>query len=246
MTVAAIIEQTQNRWMDQHPLQVYNRAFQGAYCKYYCILLFVYVHLFLHHPQRSWRYSQAMLSDFHIYISYISVKRSKNSFFSFTMNEWVSKRAREKLCVIQLCAHDNIRKNVHSTCDCMWRSSDALNSKIILKGKLLFFQLFYSKTVERSITSANKIFIESQFLMRSRWVGWFLLRAHNCIKHNTSSNEMFRRPRSLLNFPNGRISFTFIWKLEWGAFFLSISFCFTTLQPTSTLSPRSNSHRTRT
>lgn len=43
MTVAAIIEQAQSRWMDQHPLQVYNRAFQGSYCKYYCILLFVYL-----------------------------------------------------------------------------------------------------------------------------------------------------------------------------------------------------------
>lgn len=43
MTVAAIIEQAQNRWMDQHPLQVFNRAYnQGSYCKYYCIALFVY------------------------------------------------------------------------------------------------------------------------------------------------------------------------------------------------------------
>lgn len=52
MTVAAIIEQAQSRWMDQHPLQVYNRAFQGSYCKYYCILLFVYSEalLYLHHP----------------------------------------------------------------------------------------------------------------------------------------------------------------------------------------------------
>jgi hypothetical protein len=35
MTVAAIIEQAQNRWME-HPL-VYNRSlqFQGSYCKYY-------------------------------------------------------------------------------------------------------------------------------------------------------------------------------------------------------------------
>lgn len=43
MTVAAIIEQAQSRWMDQHPLQVFNRAYnQGSYCKYYCIVLFVY------------------------------------------------------------------------------------------------------------------------------------------------------------------------------------------------------------
>lgn len=41
MTVAAIIEQAQNRWMDQQTLQVYNRAFQGSYCKYFIILLIV-------------------------------------------------------------------------------------------------------------------------------------------------------------------------------------------------------------
>lgn len=44
MTVAAIIEQAQNRWMDQHPLQVYNR-FQGSYCKYYFLLVFDFVYI---------------------------------------------------------------------------------------------------------------------------------------------------------------------------------------------------------
>lgn len=38
------------------------------------------------------------------------------------------------MCVIQLCAHDNIHKNVH-ICGCV---SDGLNSKNVLKGKLLF------------------------------------------------------------------------------------------------------------
>lgn len=33
MTVAAIIEQAQSRWMDQHTIQVLNR-FQGSYCNY--------------------------------------------------------------------------------------------------------------------------------------------------------------------------------------------------------------------
>lgn len=40
MTVAAIIQQ-QNRWLDQHTLQAYNR-FQGSYCKYFdLIFLFI-------------------------------------------------------------------------------------------------------------------------------------------------------------------------------------------------------------
>lgn len=36
MTVAAIIEQAQNRWMD-HPLVYNSRSlqFQGSYCKYF-------------------------------------------------------------------------------------------------------------------------------------------------------------------------------------------------------------------
>ena len=43
MTVAAIIEQAQNRWME-HPL-MYNRGlqFQGSYCKYYLLLFIVYI-----------------------------------------------------------------------------------------------------------------------------------------------------------------------------------------------------------
>ena len=52
MTVAAIIEQAQNRWMDQHPLQVYNR-FQGSYCKYYFLMIFLFtlaaIFTVLHH-----------------------------------------------------------------------------------------------------------------------------------------------------------------------------------------------------
>lgn len=43
MTVAAIIEQAQNRWME-HPL-MYNRGlqFQGSYCKY---LIYFFISLF--------------------------------------------------------------------------------------------------------------------------------------------------------------------------------------------------------
>lgn len=37
MTVAAIIEQAQSRWMDQHTIQVLNR-FQGSYCNYFLSL----------------------------------------------------------------------------------------------------------------------------------------------------------------------------------------------------------------
>lgn len=47
MTVAAIIEQAQNRWME-HPL-MYNRGlqFQGSYCKYFFLFPFDTVYFIL-------------------------------------------------------------------------------------------------------------------------------------------------------------------------------------------------------
>lgn len=152
MTVAAIIEQAQSRWMDQHPLQVYNRAFQGSYCKYYCILLFVYLRLFLHHrsgaPMFSWRFKELFGSA-----------RERQA-------------RRKKMCNPIMCTWQctHIR---HPPCECMC-SSDGLNSKNArtLKGKLLFLYSFFEKPSTRSITSANKISIESQFAMRFSVVGW--------------------------------------------------------------------------
>lgn len=104
MTVAAIIEQAQSRWMDQHPLQVYNRAFQGSYCKYYCNSMFVYfgvnpfiLFLFLHHP---WCMSWMLLLPFFRW-GFKELFRCTTTTMSRGM------------CVIQLCAHDDIRMNVH-------------------------------------------------------------------------------------------------------------------------------------
>lgn len=152
MTVAAIIEQAQSRWMDQHPLQVYNRAFQGSYCKYYCILLFVYseARLFLHHPIHS------------------SIARVSSCLHGVQRTLWIRARARERwkawICVIQLCAHDNIRKNVGSyeNVHVWWPQ---FHRKFVYeKGNFLFRYYFFSKWRPRSITSANKISIESQFV----------------------------------------------------------------------------------
>lgn len=89
MTVAAIIEQAQSRWMDQHPLQVYNRAFPGSYCKYYCI--FVYVHLFLHHHHRSCTGKPCYLTSPRLLVFRLKVQRTQLSVLRW-MNERASKR----------------------------------------------------------------------------------------------------------------------------------------------------------
>lgn len=157
MTVAAIIEQAQSRWMDQHPLQVYNRAFQGSYCKYYCILLFVYSEalLFLHHPIPSIHRSGLLLP-------------SRGSATSLDSCNGEREMGRAWICVIQLCAHDNIRKNVglarlaYENRTCLMPSIPTENS--CMKREIFVSVLFFSNWRPRSITSANKISIESQFV----------------------------------------------------------------------------------
>lgn len=150
MTVAAIIEQAQSRWMDQHPLQVYNRAFQGSYCKYYCIfcvcLLWSFPSIFTSSPLAS---PQLRL--------HLWEESSRNSSDLYTAREW----ERDWICVIQLCAHDNIRKESTYTCEATVHVWWPQFQNSYEKGNFLCFFLF-SKL--RAITSANKISIESQFV----------------------------------------------------------------------------------